>query len=73
VRAHGKTGADASSDTYTEDFLYDLENDPHERSNLVADPDYEEVRDMLGEILKERMVEAGEEEPRIMPATANPG
>ena len=39
VRAPGRQGnRDSGSDEYVEDFLYDLEKDPHERSNLVADP-----------------------------------
>jgi uncharacterized sulfatase len=66
VRAPGKTGQDADSDTYVEDFLYDLENDPHERINLVAAPEYLETRKTLSQVLKRRMVEAGEEEPEIL-------
>jgi hypothetical protein len=53
---------------YVEDFLYDLEADPHERNNLVSDPDLPEVRDKLSGTLKSRMREAGEEEPVILPA-----
>ncbi len=57
----------AKSDTYMEDFLYDLENDKHERKNLVGDLDYIDIRDELAEILKRRMVEAGEKIPKIFP------
>jgi len=68
VRARGKSGgAVASSDRYTEDFLYNLENDPHERDNLVADPQFTAVRAELATILTRRMVEAGEAKPQILP------
>jgi arylsulfatase A-like enzyme len=39
VRAPQRSGQDPSSDVYVEDFLYDLDADPHERNNLVADSD----------------------------------
>lgn len=67
VRAPGKGGNVPDSDVYVEDFLYDLENDPHERTNLVEDSEYINVRAELAEILKRRMVEAGEKEPEILP------
>ncbi len=68
VRARGKSGGKVpSSDRYTEDFLYDLEADPHERNNLVADPQFKAIRAELAAILKRRMVEAGEVEPQILP------
>ena len=39
VRAPGRQGnRDSGSDEYVEDFLYDLQEDPYERNNLVADP-----------------------------------
>ena len=56
------------SDVYVEDFLYDLEADPHERKNLVADPTYGNVRAELAETLKRRMAEAGERVPAIVRA-----
>ena len=65
VRAPDKTGSDPSSDVYVEEFLYDLEADPHERNNLVRDPALTDVRSELAETLKHRMVEAGEREPEI--------
>ena len=69
VRAPGKNGGrDPGSDRYVEDFLYDLQNDPHERANLVADPRFAEVRKGLAARLIRRMVEAGEKEPMIDPA-----
>ncbi len=57
-----------ASDVYQEDFLYDLDQDPHERSNLVADPAYAEVRAGLADILRRRMAAAGEAEAEIRSA-----
>ena len=69
VRALGKGGVqEPSSDLYTEDFLYDLDEDPWELNNLVKNPSYGEVRKTLAEVLKRRMAEAGEEIPKIHPA-----
>jgi arylsulfatase A-like enzyme len=65
VRAPVKTGQDPDSDVYVEDFLYDLDRDPHERRNLVEDPDYVAVRRDLAEILIRRMEQAGERAPEI--------
>jgi uncharacterized sulfatase len=59
---------DPSSDHYVEQYLYDLDADPHERNNLVRDPAYAGVRAQLAETLKRRMVEAGETTPAISPA-----
>jgi len=50
---------------YREAFLYDLENDPHERNNLVADPGLADVRVELAELLKAEMAQAGETVPII--------
>ena len=36
---------------YHEDFLYDLDADPHERDNFVADPAHAQVRAELREKL----------------------
>jgi uncharacterized sulfatase len=58
VRAPDKQGGrDPDSETYVEDFLYDLEADPHERNNLVRDPDYADVRARLGARLKQYIAE----------------
>ncbi len=59
---------DAAADRYTEEFLYDLEVDPHERNNLVADLDHDDVRRELRERLIARMVAAGEAAPEIVGA-----
>jgi uncharacterized sulfatase len=66
VRAPGKEGSVPNSDTYAEDFLYDLEADPHERNNLVQSQEHVEIREMLSERLKRRMVQAGEQESTIV-------
>lgn len=58
---------DSDSDIYVEQYLYDLETDPYEQHNLIGDPAYRKVCDELAVILKRRMVEAGEKEPRILP------
>lgn len=67
VRAPDKTGQDPCSDVYVEDFLYDLVADPHEKTNLVSDPARAGIRMELAATLKRRMVEAGEQEPVILP------
>lgn len=66
VCAPGRSAA--SADSYNEDFLYDLEKDPHERNNLVRDPALAGLRAELRERLKRRMCYAGEAEPGILPA-----
>jgi uncharacterized sulfatase len=68
VSAPGKSGADEpGSETYVEEFLYDLEQDPHERTNLVTAPGLETLRADLAERLAARMVAAGESRPTILP------
>jgi arylsulfatase A-like enzyme len=68
VYAPDKSGVkDADSDQYVEQFLYDLDADPHERNNLVADPAYASVRAELAKRLVRRMIEAGEDQPAINP------
>ena len=49
--------------------VYNLENDSHEKFNLVRHPFYRDVRAELAGLLKRRMVQAGEKEPVIEPAT----
>ena len=74
VRARGKDGGrDPGSDSYTEDFLYYLEKDPYERTNLVDDPALAGARLELAGRLKRRMVQAGEKEPLILPYTRENG
>jgi len=70
VRAPDKTGGDPDSELYVEDFLYDLEEDPHEQINLVRDPLYVQIRKELAARLQSRMVEAGEQVPVIQPESS---
>lgn len=44
-------GAQAASDTYADDFLYDLKKDPDELVNLIGNTEYKEVKAMLRERL----------------------
>lgn len=44
---HKKPFEDASSDYYIEGWLYDLEKDPLEQQNLIEDPAYKEVKEVL--------------------------
>ncbi|MCX7934327.1 MAG: sulfatase-like hydrolase/transferase, partial [Planctomycetota bacterium] len=57
-----------TSDVYVEAYLYDLESDPHERRNLIAEPALAEVRAALREKLIAFMLAAGEKRPEIKPA-----
>lgn len=68
VRADADGWKDASADSYYEQYLYDLKNDPHEKNNLVKDPAYAEERGRLRERLIACMVNAGEEKPSILEA-----
>ncbi|MGI5896593.1 MAG: sulfatase-like hydrolase/transferase [Oscillospiraceae bacterium] len=51
---------EADSDFYEEKYLFDLKNDPLERSNLVADPAYAGVKKQLRERLLAFSKDAGE-------------
>ena len=69
VRAPARHGWNHSgADRYVEDFLYDLEADPHQEWNLAASPAHSGIRAKLAARLKARMTEAGESEPTIEPA-----
>ncbi len=57
---------DPDSEVYEEQYLYDLEADPHEQNNLIEDPRYRATADELAEVLIRRMIAAGEEAPRII-------
>lgn len=39
---HG--GEAAAADVYADDFLYDIDRDPYQLNNVVADPSYAEVK-----------------------------
>ena len=55
-----KNADKAFADEYTDDFLYDLENDPYEKNNLIGNPEYDEIRLEMRKILLEYMTKAGE-------------
>lgn len=63
---HG--GEDMDSETYVEQYLYDLAADPHERNNLVRDSAYDDLRTNLAQRLIKCMIQAGEQAPTISPA-----
>jgi len=63
---HG--GQDMNSEQYEEQYLYDLEYDPYELTNLVGHESHIQVREIMRERLIRRMVQAGEEAPTITPA-----
>ena len=66
VSAPDKNGnRDAASDTYREEFLYDLLADPYELTNLIGFESHESVKAVLRERLLRRMTEAGEAAPQI--------
>ena len=66
VSAEGDGWNAPGSEVYYEEFLYDLENDPHERNNLVTDSAYAAIRAELADTLTWRMVAAGEDAPLIL-------
>ena len=48
VYAPGVNGGEAAAaDVYADDFLYDMEKDPHQLNNVVADPAYVQVKEEL--------------------------
>ena len=64
--------ADAGADRYVEQFMYDLEADPYELTNLIGLESHQEVAARLRQRLIERMVEAGETAPTIEAAPSRP-
>ena len=62
-------GQDVGSMVYQEDFLYDNDNDPAQKNNLINDPAYEQVRNELEQRLLKWMAKANEPEPKIIKAT----
>ncbi len=66
VDAPDKNGSiDSDSDRYVEQYLYDLEADPHELTNLAGVDAFRDVADDLKARLIARMVAAGENAPEI--------
>jgi arylsulfatase A-like enzyme len=64
---------DSASDKYVEEFLYDLQADPYELTNLVGLESHLEVAAVMRDRLVRRMVEVGEGKPTIELAPTQPG
>ncbi len=67
---HG--GRDSASDHYVEEFLYDLQADPYELTNLIGFESHQQVAAVMRTRLLRRMVAAGEAEPTIELVPARP-
>ncbi|MDF2959416.1 MAG: arylsulfatase [Paenibacillus sp.] len=69
VVAPGLSGSEVpGADSYTEDYMYDLDADPYELTNLIGLESHRKVADVMKERLIRRMVEAGETAPAIVNA-----
>jgi len=74
VSAPDKSGwQEPASDRYVEEFLYDLQADPHELDNRIHLESHREVADVMRERLLRRMADAGEPVPVIEPAEVHKG
>ena len=62
---------DKDSKVYYEDYLYDLDNDPDEKMNLVNDKNFKEIRKTLSKQLTDEMEKAWELKPKIRSAVFN--
>jgi arylsulfatase A-like enzyme len=62
----------AGSDHHDEEFLYDLQADPYELTNLAGAGSHREVASVLRGRLIRRMRQAGEDAPHIEPAPDRP-
>jgi len=67
---HG--GKDPASDHYVEQYLYDLQHDPHELNNLIGLQSHRRVAEVLRARLLKRLAEAGEGPATIEPAPSRP-
>ena len=66
VYAPGVNGGEAAAaDLYADDFLYDMEQDPHQLNNVVADPAYAAVKAELRERLLDWIEKAEGSRPVI--------
>jgi arylsulfatase A-like enzyme len=73
VAAPDKDGwQDPAAEHYAEAFLYDLEADPYELTNLIGLESHKKVAEVMSARLLRRMVEAGEVEPSIEAAPERP-
>jgi arylsulfatase A-like enzyme len=62
--------AGPASDTYTEEYLYDLQADPYELTNLIGRESHQEVATVMRQRLVKRMQAVGEAAPKIEAAPA---
>ncbi|MBR5968829.1 MAG: sulfatase-like hydrolase/transferase [Lachnospiraceae bacterium] len=65
---HINGGAEAASDVYADDYLYDMRKDPYQLHNLIGDPAYTPVRLELREKLLQWIQKAEGAAPRIIDA-----
>jgi arylsulfatase A-like enzyme len=73
VDAPDRSGVrDPGSGTYVEQYLYDLEADPYELTNLAGLESHAATAEVLHERLVRRMLAAGEAAPEIVPAAPRP-
>lgn len=63
ARAIGSGMFKSGATNYFDDFLYDLEKDPHEKNNLVSNKRYENILHLMRALLAREMVKAGEKKP----------
>jgi len=60
--------ATGRADTYEEQYLYDLDYDPYELTNLIESAAHEPVAQIMADRLRRRMRAAGEQVPEIVAA-----
>ncbi len=65
AKAKGSGWYKHSAINYYDDFLYDLENDPCEKNNLVLNENYNKIIAQMRTLLSREMVNAGEKEPKF--------
>lgn len=67
VVSHDSDGeTESASDSYTEDYLYDLKTDPYELQNLIEYQSHGPLCEVLRDKLIREMNKAGEETPTIV-------
>ena len=64
--------ADPASDTYEEEFLYDLMADPYELNNLLGLKSHQKVADVMRERLLRWIAEVEDVQPEIIQAPVRP-
>jgi arylsulfatase A-like enzyme len=73
IAPHKDGWHDSVSDRYVEAYLYDLQADPYELTNLIGMKSHQEATAVLRKRLLHRLVEAGEAIPTIELAPARDG